>query len=49
MWKTRMGYSVARVMGRTVARFDTLEAAEAFAAEQPFDTEILPFLEEELV
>ena len=49
MWITRTGYSVARVMGRTVARFDTREAAEAFASEQSFDTEILPFLEEELV
>ena len=49
MWITRTGYSVARVMGRTVARFDTREAAEAFAVEQPFDTEIIRFVDEELV
>lgn len=49
MWKTRMGYSVVRVKGHGLGRFDTLAAAEAFADEQPFDTEILPFIEEELV
>ena len=48
MWKTRMGYSVVRVKGSGLGRFDTLEAAEAFASEQPFETEILPFIEEEL-
>lgn len=45
----RMGYIVSRVMGSGSTRFDTLAEAEAFASEQPFDVEILPFRDVELV
>lgn len=49
MWNIRTGYAVARVNGRTLGRFDTLDEAQHFAAHQEFETEIIPFTDEELV
>ena len=43
------GFLVSRVMGHSLKRFETLTDAEAFASEQPFDTEIIPSRHIELV